>query len=357
MIPPEFADEGLLRTNPVWWVDRLCERWGERDSDWVARSHRLACLLAAMVGLGVRIPPAAVERWSEEHGLPNAGPPGTSEPPQPGVVGLLVNKVDPRVALVVPLAAERSAEWAVDPTLPFHPATTLQGLFIRLLAAGLDLSPLRAVPERFAFTLRDGLGWLSGGPSMHVAGLLEVVREANDRPSPLDRACAVVQPDGDRLVPVGAIRPKLNAFMRECGSGTLLVRCRGCAEAAGYDSHFDDNWGVDSLAELARELEGPRWLDVFLADQQLNQRQDATGGAGPGGGRGAQADGRAAGGPGGPRGRPKRDRFAGPEASAGRRRVASGVRPSRGRARVTAGPAAGGAGPGEVVRYVPDGNY
>jgi hypothetical protein len=272
MIPPEFADESLLRTNPVWWVDRLLERWGERDSDWVAGPQRLARLLAAMVELGVRMPLAAVERWSEEHGLPNAGLPGTSERPRPGVLGLVVDKVDPGVALVLPLAAERSAEWAVDPTLPFHPATILQDLFIRLLAVGLDLSHLRAVPERFAFTLRDVLGRLSGGPSMHVAGLLAVVREANGRPPPLDRACAVVQPVGDHLVPVGGIQPKLSAFLRECGSGTILVRCRGCAEAVGYDSHFDDIWEVDSLADLARKLEHLGWLDVFLADQQLSAR-------------------------------------------------------------------------------------
>jgi hypothetical protein len=49
-----------------------------------------------------------------------------------------------------------------------------------------------------------------------------------------------------------------------------MVRCRECAEAAGYDSHFDDVWEVESLVELARVLEGTRWLDVFLADQQLS---------------------------------------------------------------------------------------
>jgi hypothetical protein len=270
MIPPEFADECLLRTNPVWWVDRLCERWGERDSDWVAGPHRLARLLAAMVERGVRIPLAAVERWSEEHGLPNTELPGTFEAPRPGVVGLVVDTLDSRVALVVPLAAERTPEWAVDPTLPFHPATILQDRFLRLLVVGLELSHLRAVPERFAYTLRDRLGRRSGGLSMHVAGLLAVVREANGRPPRLDRACAVVQPDGDRLVSVGEIRPKLNAFLRECGSGTLLVRCRRCAEAAGYDSRFDEIWEADSLAELARKLEVRRWLDVFLADQQLS---------------------------------------------------------------------------------------
>jgi hypothetical protein len=184
------------------------------------------------------------------------------------VVGLIVD-VASQEAWVVPLVAQRAAEWAADTTLPFQPATTVQDLLLELLNT-LNLPHLGRVPERFAFTLRDPLGRRSDGPSMHVAGLLAVVREANDRPPPLDRACAVVQPDGGRLIPVGGIGVKLNAFLRECGSGTLLVRSRGCAEAAGYDSHFENIWEVDSLAELARELEGARWLDVFLADQQLS---------------------------------------------------------------------------------------
>ncbi len=43
-----------------------------------------------------------------------------------------------------------------------------------------------------------------------------------------------------------------------------------CAEAAEYDSYFDDIWEVDSLVDLARVLEGTRWLDVFLADEKLS---------------------------------------------------------------------------------------
>ncbi len=169
----------------------------------------------------------------------------------------------------MPLVAERGAEWAVDATLPFHPSTTLQDLLLKLFQS-LNLPHLGRVPERFAFTLSDPLGRRSAGPSMHVAGVLTIVREANARPPLLDRACAVVQPDGGRLVPVGGIPAKLNAFLRECGSGTLLVRCRGCAEAEEHDSCFDDVWQVDSLAELARELEGTGWLDVFLADEKLS---------------------------------------------------------------------------------------
>ena len=104
---------------------------------------------------------------------------------------------------------------------------------------------------------------------MHIAGLLAVIRQANNKPSALDRACAVVQPEGDRLVPVGGVRSKLDAFLRECGPGTLLIRCRHCAEAAEYDTRFDDSWEVDSLAELAKKLKDRGWLDGFLTTQPL----------------------------------------------------------------------------------------
>jgi Surface antigen variable number repeat len=270
MIPPEFADERLLRTNPVWWVDRLNEWWNRRDGDWLARPRWLVRLLIALAEQGVRIPSAAVKRWSAENGIPIDALPRTPEP-KPGVVGLVVDLEDPSVSLVVPLDAEQSTEWAADPTLPFHyPTTVLQDLFVRLLAVGLDFPHLRAVPERFAFILRDQLGRPSNGPSMHVAGLLAVIREANCQPPALDRTCAVVQPEDDRLVPVRNIERKLNAFLRECGSGTLLVRGRGCTEAARYDDHFDEVWEVDSLAELAREIEKRQWLAVFLTAEKLN---------------------------------------------------------------------------------------
>ena len=110
---------------------------------------------------------------------------------------------------------------------------------------------------------------------MHIAGLLAVVREANRRPPELDRACAVVQPDENRLIPVNSVRTKLDAFLRECGSGTLLVRSCDCDNAEAYDSHFDSVWQVDSLASLGRQIEDRQWLNVFLDSQPLNALDDA----------------------------------------------------------------------------------
>jgi pentatricopeptide repeat protein len=267
------ADEALWRTNPAWCVGRLVKRWERQEAYAVHLPIWLGRLLGALPGHNLRLPRVALDRWRSQYGLPPESD-DSIEPPNPGVVGLIVDVVS-HDALVVPLSAERCGEWSVEPTLPFRPATTLQDLLHRLLHP-LGLPHLDGVPERFAFALRDPLGRRSDGPSMHVAGLLAVIREANDRPREFDRACAVVQPAGEQLVPVGGVRPKLDAFLRECGTGTLLVRCRGDGEAGAYDPHFHTVWLVDSLAELARELEARRWLEVFLANQPLNAADAGT---------------------------------------------------------------------------------
>lgn len=261
-----IADEGLFRTNPVWCIERLVKGWQGRDTSWVDIPNRLDRLLAALPMHGIRLPEPALVGWANQYGLL---PPTIDEtdPPRPGVVGLIVDVVC-HDTLLVPLSTERSSEWHVDPTLPFHPARAIQELLVRLLHS-LSLPHLHGVPERFAFTLRDPLGRRSDGPSMHVAGLLAVIRHANGNPALFDRACCVSQPDADRLVPVGGIPLKLDAFRRECGTGTLLVRCRD-AESAAFDAHFDTVWEVDSLGELARTLERAGLLQVFLDGQPLS---------------------------------------------------------------------------------------
>lgn len=261
-----IADEGLFRTNPVWCIERLVKGWQGRDASWVDIPNRLKRLLDALPRHGIRLPQPALVRWANQYGLitPTIG---ETDPPRPGVVGLIVDVVC-HDTLLVPHSTERSSEWHVDPTLPFRPARTLQELLVRLLHA-LSLPHLHGVPERFAFTLLDPLGRRSDGPSMHMAGLLAVIRHANGNPTLFDRACCVVQPDGDRLVPVGSIPHKLEAFRRECGTGTLLVRSRD-GEVAAFDAHFDTVWEVDSLGDLARTLEREGLLRVFLDGQPLN---------------------------------------------------------------------------------------
>ena len=134
-----------------------------------------------------------------------------------------------RTAWIVPLQVEKSSEWSADPTLPFMPPTGTARP-ADSPASGPWLPNSRAVPERFAFTIRDLLGRHSNGQSMDVAGVLAVVREANSRPLLLSRACAVVQPDGDNLVPVASVRPKLEAF---CASAAVEPYSIGTATAGG----------------------------------------------------------------------------------------------------------------------------
>ncbi len=269
------ADEGLFQTNPVWCLDRLVERWGKQDASWVNTPYRLARLVDALARLDIRLPRSALDRWTVQHGpIPISEDCEHSSPPRPGVAGLIVD-VGCQETWLVPLVVERGSEWYVEPTLPFRPGGAIQGLFIRFLHA-LGLPHMDGVPERFAFAFKDPLGRRSEGPSMHIAGLLAIIREANGRPGELDRACAVVQPSGDDLVPVGSVRRKMDAFLRECGSGTLLVRSPACGEAAEYDRRFDAVWEVDSLASLAEKCEGRRWLEVFAAGQPLTATDART---------------------------------------------------------------------------------
>src|SRR4051794_9631559 len=84
------ADEALWRTNPVWCVDRLVERWERQDAGRVHLPIWLGRLLGALPGHNLRLPRVALDRWRSRYGLPSDS--GDSiEPPSPGVVGLIVD--------------------------------------------------------------------------------------------------------------------------------------------------------------------------------------------------------------------------------------------------------------------------
>ncbi|WP_020473483.1 hypothetical protein [Zavarzinella formosa] len=263
-----IADEALFRTNPVWCLEKLLKRWEQDDATRIRLSARLSALLEALPTLGFFLPPDSISNWARRHGpLSIREGAKNQSPPAPGVVGVIVD-AGCQETWVVPLQAERSAAWEVDPTLPFRPGGILQDLFIKFLHT-LGLPSLEGVPERFAFKITDSLGRRSDGPSMHVAGLLAVIREANARPQELDRVCAVVEPQADRLISVGGVKRKLDAFLREFGPGTLLVRAKSSDEAREYDCRFDEVWEVDSVPDLAKRCEERQWLRIFLDDQPL----------------------------------------------------------------------------------------
>jgi hypothetical protein len=272
LIPEAVGDDRLWRTNPVWCIDRLLACWGQDDLSCVHAPTRLRAILRCLAGQGVRVPPRALARWAAE-GLIDPAEVG-SDQPQPGVVGLVVDRPS-GIAWVAPLEARSSRSWSVAPNLPFRPATVLQDTLVRMILA-LGLPQGGAIPERLAFEVEDRLGRYSDGPSMHVAGLLAVLAGANQGPEVLRRACAVVQPEGDHLVPVGSIHQKLEAFCREIGHGTLLVRPPDCPEASAYDNRFENIWEVSTFQQLARHAEQAELLQAFLENVPLGRTDQAV---------------------------------------------------------------------------------
>jgi hypothetical protein len=265
----EIGGDQLWRTNPVSCVERLLDIWGQTEQDWLKAPYLLPVLIDELNRRGIALPGEAL-RALVDRGMLSAArsAEALNDYPCPGVVGLVVNELRGH-ALVVPLEVKRSPEWSVDPTLPFSRGTVLQDLLIRLLEV-LRLPSTRAVPERFAFSVHDLLGSASVGPSMDVAGVLAIIRAFNECPEVLTRACAVVEPDGDRLKSVGSVESKLSGFVREYGRGTLLVRHSQCAEAAAFDGHFDRCWVVDSLNELAENLDRQGLLRPLLVETTLD---------------------------------------------------------------------------------------
>jgi hypothetical protein len=268
------GDENLWRTNPVWCVDCLVAAWRDSDDESLHVSRRVRALVACLAGRGVRINPDAQKRWAAQ-GLIDS-PAAPDELPTPGVVGLVIDRLA-GVAWVAPLEARPAAGWSVAANLPIRPATVLQDLLVRTILA-LGLPQGEAVPERFAFEVRDRLGLRSDGPSMHVAGLLAVLGAANHGPPLLGRACAVVQTEGNAVAPVGSARAKLEAFVREYGRGTLLVRAAGCPESAAFDGAFAQVWEVDSLRDLAGHADRAGLLRVFLESLPLGPADLAAAG-------------------------------------------------------------------------------
>ncbi len=270
------GDEGLWRTNPVECLQRLLSALGRQDCSWINQRQHLQTILRGLLDQGVHVPPEALEKW-QAAGLLEAAAFSTDpdERPVPSVVGFLVD--DSTTAWVIPLEVEPSPSgWSVDSNLPIRPPTVLQDMLTRVVLA-LGLPQGGAVPERFAFDVRERLGrrsygsrYDSHGESMHVAGLLAVIDRQNCHPPLLRRACSVVQPHRDHLGPVGSIPQKLSAFRRECGRGTLLVRPAACPEAAAYDKDFDLVWEVGSFRDLARGLERSGLLQVFLNGSPLS---------------------------------------------------------------------------------------
>lgn len=183
-----------------------------------------------------------------------------------GVVGLVVD--DDGMGYVTRLNASKSPTWEVSVDLPFH-YSHIQNLLLRTIG---DECIDDGLPELLAFKITDTLGQRCEGDSMDVAALLAVVdAAASSKPPLLDAAVAVVSPFGiDGLRASKSIAQKLDAFVREFGHGSLLVRHLEDDEAAEFDSRFTSQWIVRDLRELAEKLRASGLLQPFLASFQLD---------------------------------------------------------------------------------------
>jgi hypothetical protein len=267
-----------LSTNPVWTLDAWLVA---RDPNGLRFTELVGVLDGVCDGLrdsGVYVPVAARERWAGMGVLTAAR---FVEWPEPiaTVYGLVLDRFAD-CGRVLPLVAQRAAEWSVAPPLPQH-AGAVQDLLRNLLAASAAVQPECVSPQAFVEAFgcdiaaprlaspRDDDGecsaaaWVQGS-SMDVALLLAALAAlAARRPACLRAAVAVLQADGMRFVPVQGASQKLEAFVRERGRGSLLVRAEGDAEAAAFDGWFDAVWPVRDLREFAQRLLTAGLLEPF----------------------------------------------------------------------------------------------
>jgi hypothetical protein len=168
-----------------------------------------------------------------------------------GVVGLVVDEAN--IGLVTQLRVRPSSSWEISVELPFRQAQ-IQSLLLRLVnEVGID----EGLPELLAFKISDTLCEGMHGDSMDIACLLAIVDAANgSKRELLNGATAVVLPlSGGNLTRSESVRIKLNAFVREFGRGSLLVRMREDTEAEKFDDNFDAVWPVCDLHDLADRLD------------------------------------------------------------------------------------------------------
>ena len=245
----------LFETNPVLAVEGLIERLQADPLRWATAGSVLDPLLGRIALSGHGLPHSRLRRWRESGLASPSTCDAASRPWLPGVLGLVHG--DPG-ACVVPLEVRRSSEWRIASRLPLK-KRRLTDLVLRLVEEASLLEP-GMLPEARAFSIETSFPWPSAGTSMDVAAVLAILRSEAGDVSVLDRACAVVEPDGGKLRAVEGIQHKLEAFVRECGRGTLLVRHAECRVSASFESSFDEVWSVSTVAELAQRLLP---LDVF----------------------------------------------------------------------------------------------
>ncbi len=262
-----IGDDLLWRSNPVWCLERLLEKWNSASQHWVNRGTNLRSALRMLSQIGVPLPRQQIQSWVKENRL-SADILEEIHPPRLGVVGLVVDK-ETGLSWVVPLNPKRNDQWSLDPNLPFANGSGFQALFLKFISC-LNLTERAGVPERYAYHFPDLLGQRASGGSMDIAGLLAILRHENPNNELLDRACCIVQCVDQKLTPVHSIEQKMNAFRRELETGTLLVRTPDCDPQ--YDALFGNVWVVGHLRELAQKANEASLFATLLNHSPLSRK-------------------------------------------------------------------------------------
>ena len=266
----ELADHRLLCTNPVHCIDKLIRVLDGGDLGAHARKVLVVrSVLRVMRAHGVYPPRASQENlppWARM-----SSPGGSSGSGGGAVVnGVLVDlngcPGTGRCAYLVPIQVLPADSWFVSESLPFS-ALDIKRLLSEILAAA-GLPHHRTLPERFAFRFEDGLGRDASGRSMDLIAALGVIQhfsqEQNDL---LSSACSIVEPSGDdasTLRSVDHVSIKLGAFLRERGTGAVLIHHPDDVACLPFLSRFEEAWPVRDLRELANHLERVGLLGRFL---------------------------------------------------------------------------------------------
>lgn len=275
-------DSRHLASNPGLFVEALVSQLRANPFVWARAPEQVTRFFRDLEASNVRCSAALLERCRRDALLRDGDAPVSADGLRPGVVALLIDRGKwpdgrarhRRVGLVQRLLAERSRDgrWEVASNLPFS-ASQLRAFVGELFAAtGLLRDRL---PERVAFRLSLPTGQRIEGGSMNVASVLALVDAASGNEHRcLAKACAVVKPwEHGALAAVQDGALKLEAFRRELGRGSLLVRHADDAETARFDDGFDAVWPVRSWSDLARALEREELLAPFLSMAPLTRAE------------------------------------------------------------------------------------
>ena len=263
--------DGIIRTNPVFALS-IWARTVWRSDNAGASRRCVAEKLAQWVNAGVCWPEHGVSQFVAAGLLPEQLTLAFQKP-CPRIVGLLYDPLH-KVGLVNPLVTNVFDDLRNSSLLPFT-AEGIRSLLLRLCDSS-NQALSGGIPESAGFCFDESLGEHCLGNSMDVAGLLSALDALSGKACPVfSAACAVVEPGlNATLNPVSRIKEKLDAFLREYGSGTLLVTTADCQESQPFHDKFATVWSVNTLGELADEI--ARIGDVrneLIRSGPLNARQ------------------------------------------------------------------------------------